>query len=126
MDEFIEVMVADDIEDGTMRAVEVGGHKLLVAKVDGEFYVSDEHCPHLHGDLPRGRLEGTVVTCPWHGSQFDLRDGSVVRWTDWSGVVKTMAEFARHPRPLRVYETQVEGGVLHVGPQKAPPGELVA
>ena len=33
-----------------------------------------------------------------------------LEWTDWKGTAKSMAEFVRHPRPLRVYETRVEGG----------------
>jgi 3-phenylpropionate/trans-cinnamate dioxygenase ferredoxin subunit len=66
-------------------------------------------------------LEGSVVTCPWHHSQYDLTDGRVLRWTDWTGVAHTVAELARHPRPIRAYETKVEDGVLWVGPQKPEP-----
>lgn len=120
VEEHIEVPGANDIEDGTMRAIEVDGHKLLVAKAEGEYLVADAHCPHMHADLSKGELDGAVVTCPWHGSRFDLRDGSVLEWTDFSGAVKRMAEFVRHPRPLRVYETSVEDGTLFVGPQKEP------
>ena len=87
----------------------------------GSISISDARCPHLHGHLTKGTLEGTVVTCPLHHSQFDLTDGSVVRWTDFKGAVKSVAEFARHPRPVRVYESSLVGSHLSVGPQKAPP-----
>jgi len=103
-----------------MRDVEVDGHHVLVARVGEEFYVTDARCPHLGGPLAKGELEGTVLTCPWHHSQFDLADGSCLRWTDWKGAVLTVAELARHPRPLRAYETRVEEGRLYMGAQKQP------
>jgi 3-phenylpropionate/trans-cinnamate dioxygenase ferredoxin subunit len=118
MSGFIEVTRTDGLEPGTMREVEVDGHKLLVARVGEEYYVTDARCPHLGGHLAEGALEGTVVTCPRHHSQFDLADGSCVRWTDWKGAVLTVAELAKHPRPLRAFESKVEDGKVLVGPQK--------
>ena len=120
MSEFLEVAGAAEIGDGQMHGFEIDGHELLVANVGGTFHVADARCPHLHGHLVRGTLEGTVLTCPVHHSQFDLVDGHVVRWTDWTGVVKSMAELARHPRPLRVYESSVVDGRVFVGPEKPP------
>lgn len=121
MGHYIEVMGVDELEDGEMREVEIDGHQVLVAKSGPHVYVTDARCPHLHGHLARGTLDGTTLTCPVHGSQFDIRDGSVVRWTDFDGVIKTMAQLTRHPRPLRVYEVIVEDGTIHVGEQKPPP-----
>lgn len=126
MNEFIEVAVADEFQDGEMRQAEVDGHELLIARVGDEFFVSDNRCPHLGGRLSKGTLEGSVVSCHLHHSQFDLRDGRVLRWTDWSGPVLTIAELARHPRPLRTYETKVESGRVYAGPEKAPPTEAEA
>lgn len=120
MSGFIEVTGIEGIEPGTMREVEVERHRLLVARVGDEYYVTDARCPHLGGPLVKSNLEGTVVTCPWHHSQFDLADGSCIRWTDWTGPVLTVAELARHPRPLRTYETKVEDGRLYMGTQKKP------
>jgi 3-phenylpropionate/trans-cinnamate dioxygenase ferredoxin subunit len=120
MGEFIEVAVADEFADGALRQVEVDGHELLVARAAGEFFITDNRCPHLGGRLSKGALEGTVLTCHLHHSQFDLRDGRVLRWTDWSGPVLTIAELARHPRPLRTYEVRVEDDRVYVGPEKPP------
>lgn len=120
MSGYIEVMGVTELADGEMRVVEVDGHELLVANAVGRFYVSDARCPHLHGPLVKGVLDGTIITCPWHGSQFDLADGRCVLWTDFGPAVKTMASLVRHPRPLRVYEVLVEDGKLFVGPQKTP------
>jgi 3-phenylpropionate/trans-cinnamate dioxygenase ferredoxin subunit len=119
--DYIAAIRTDELADGEMKQVELEDHKMLIAKVDGTFYASDAHCPHLHANLTKGALEGTVVVCPLHHSRFDLRDGHVLDWTDWKGTAKSMAEFVRHPRPLRVYETKVEGDMVHVGAQKEPP-----
>jgi nitrite reductase/ring-hydroxylating ferredoxin subunit len=121
MSDYLELIGVDELADGEMTSVQTDGHELLVARAGGEFYISDAHCPHLHGPLVKGELVGTVLTCPWHGSQFDLTDGRCVRWTEWTGAVKSMAELVRHARPLRVYEAKVEDGTLFVGPQLPPP-----
>jgi 3-phenylpropionate/trans-cinnamate dioxygenase ferredoxin subunit len=118
--DFIEIMGYDEIADGQMHAVEIEEHDLLVYKVDGDILITDGRCPHMHGDLAKGTLEGTVVTCPRHGSQFDVRDGHVVRWTEFEGVVKSVAQFVKHPRPLRTYESRVEDGKVFVGPEREP------
>jgi 3-phenylpropionate/trans-cinnamate dioxygenase ferredoxin subunit len=120
MSDFIDVASAEDVADGTMVRVELDGHELLVARVGSDYFVADGRCPHLGGRLYEGVLDGTVVTCPRHHSQFDLTDGRVVRWTDWKGAVLTVAELAKHPRPLRVYEAKVENGRLLVGQERPP------
>jgi 3-phenylpropionate/trans-cinnamate dioxygenase ferredoxin subunit len=116
----IKLISAAEVPLGTMKAVEMDGHELLVAHVGDGFRVADARCPHLGGHLDQGVLEGSVVTCPRHHSQFDLTDGHVVRWTDWKGAALTLAELARHPRPLRVYEVEVVEGVVLVGAEKPP------
>ncbi len=121
MSDFIRVIPAVEVGPGQMVRVEIDEHSLLITNIAGIYYAADAYCPHLHGHLWEGTLDGTVLTCPRHGSQFDLVDGRVIRWTDWTGAVKGIAELARHPRPLRVYECVVEEGQVLIGPQKKPP-----
>lgn len=118
---FLEAVDADGVPEGSMQMVKLDEHELLIAQVGDQWYAADNRCPHMGGHLADGVLDGTIVTCPRHHSQFDLTDGRVIRWTDWKGVVLSMAELLRHPRPLRTYEVKVEGGKVMVGPQKAPP-----
>lgn len=120
MSDFIELTSTEGIEPGTMKAVDLDDHHFLVTRVGDDFFVTDARCPHLGGHLDKGVLEGSVVTCPRHHSQFDLSDGSCLRWTDWKGAVLTVAELARHPRPLRAYECKVDNGMVLVGTQKSP------
>jgi 3-phenylpropionate/trans-cinnamate dioxygenase ferredoxin component len=125
VDEFIRLTTTEGIESGGLKAVshrdEDGDHDFLVANVGGEYLVADGRCPHMGGDLSKGELAGTVITCPRHHSQFDLRDGRVLRWTDWEGATLTIGTLLRHPRALRAYEVRVEGNDVLVGPQKTPP-----
>jgi 3-phenylpropionate/trans-cinnamate dioxygenase ferredoxin subunit len=109
MDGFVAVARTGELGDGTMKKVGVMGRELLVARAGDRFYCADNRCPHLGGDLSRGTLRGTIITCPDHLSQFDLADGRVVRWTNLSGIVARMDLLAHPPEPLAVYEVRVEG-----------------
>jgi 3-phenylpropionate/trans-cinnamate dioxygenase ferredoxin subunit len=70
----------------------------------------------MKGNLSKGKLNGTIVTCPLHGSQFDLKTGKVVRWIGSSGFMGMMGKLmsslgiaAKKEKPLTVYEVKVEG-----------------
>ncbi len=118
MSDYVELMGVDELPDGEMTSFQVDGSRLLVARVGEQHFVADALCPHLRGRLDKGTLDGTVVTCPRHGSRFDLADGRCLRWTKFTGAVKGAVELVRHERPLTVYETLVEDGKLFVGPAK--------
>jgi 3-phenylpropionate/trans-cinnamate dioxygenase ferredoxin subunit len=102
-----------------MKMFNLGKHEILLARVGDTFYAADNRCPHMNGDLSQGRLEKTVVTCPRHHSQFDLADGHVVRWTDWSGIKLSMGKLMKSPRPVKTYKVKAEGGKVMVEVDKA-------
>ncbi|OGO16647.1 MAG: (2Fe-2S)-binding protein, partial [Chloroflexi bacterium RBG_16_48_7] len=87
MAERTDLIGTGDLHNGEMKEVSSGGRHFLVAMVAGQYYAADGRCPHMGGKLAMGKLDGTVVTCPLHGSKFDLSDGSVVLWTNWTGVL---------------------------------------
>jgi len=109
MAEFTEIGRTDELESGTMKAVVAAGHELLLARVGDRFYAADRLCPHMKGDLSKGELAGTVVTCPRHGSRFDLSNGRVVRWLS-GGLMSKMGGALKRPRDLVVYNVKVEEG----------------
>src|SRR3989449_9719950 len=78
MANFVKVASCADIPEGTGKTVEVGGKKIAVFNVGGAFYAIDNTCLHRGGPLGEGMLEGTTVTCPWHGWQYDCRTGQNV------------------------------------------------
>ena len=79
MTEFIKVAAQDELEEGGLLAVEVDGEPICLAKVDGRVFAFTDNCTHISGPLNEGDLEGCVLTCPWHGAQFDVRTGKVLR-----------------------------------------------
>lgn len=114
MSDYVEVFGVGELDNGTMKAVDVDKKKILLARIGGKYYAADNLCPHLKGSLSDGKLEGSVVTCPKHASQFDLTDGHMVRWTEWSGVKLSVAKVMKSPRPLKTYDVKVEDGKVLV------------
>jgi len=110
----VSVGKADHLADGAMSEVTANGHEILLARVGDRIYAADSRCPHMGGRLAQGRLEGTVVTCPRHGSRFDLADGNVVRWLQGSGLLYRVEAALKSPRPLQVYNIKIEQGEIVV------------
>jgi nitrite reductase/ring-hydroxylating ferredoxin subunit len=67
-----------EIPPGSIKEVRVAGQPIAVANVGGTFYAINGTCLHRGGPLGQGQLEGAVVTCPWHGWQFDVTTGKAV------------------------------------------------
>ena len=86
MAEFVSVGNEAVVEEGKLAAFELGLERLAVAKVDGKLYAFDDPCPHRQCSLAEGRLQGTVVTCPCHGSRFDVTTGERLRGPAVRGV----------------------------------------
>jgi len=67
------------IAPGKMQVFDVEGTKVNVASVGGQLHAFDDTCTHKACSLAKGKLDGTTVTCPRHGSQFDVTSGGVLR-----------------------------------------------
>lgn len=79
-EDFVAVLDEAELEGDELRAVQVGGVPVLLARTrDGELCALANTCTHLGGPLHEGSREGDGVVCPWHGSCFDLRSGTVLR-----------------------------------------------
>ncbi len=88
------------IPPGAIGLVLVEGEDVAVYNVDGTFYATQDRCPHADGPLSDGDLQGPQVTCPWHGSCFDVTSGAVLR--------------GPATEPLRRFQVAVEGDVGRV------------
>ena len=75
MPEYVRVASVSEVPAGTGRVVEANGRALALFNVDGRFYAMDNTCLHRGGPVGDGDLEGTIVTCPWHGFQYDVTTG---------------------------------------------------
>ena len=76
--EFVEVGTVNDLDDGQMVGFEVDDKRILLAKVEGEFFAIGGTCTHERSNLDQGALLGHVVYCPLHYSAFDVRSGAVL------------------------------------------------
>ena len=75
MSEFIKVTAKGEVPLNQGRTFDVKGTAVAVFNVNGQFCAISNTCLHRGGPLGEGDLEGTVVTCPWHGWQFDVTTG---------------------------------------------------
>jgi 3-phenylpropionate/trans-cinnamate dioxygenase ferredoxin subunit len=104
---FVEVAKANDIPPGQMKVFTVGGKEVLVVNHEGRHYAVGGRCSHMNGELARGKLEGKMVTCPRHGSVFDVTTGECV-----TGPKIVFLKFRAKAVPT--YEVRVEAGSIQV------------
>lgn len=69
------IAAVSEIPPGTGRELVAEGKIVAVYHVEGQFYAMDGICRHAGGPLGKGTLTGCIVTCPWHGWQFDVTTG---------------------------------------------------
>jgi nitrite reductase/ring-hydroxylating ferredoxin subunit len=74
----LDVAGADELKVGQMKLLHVNGRRIVLARTESGHVAFDDHCTHRGGSLADGTLACGTVTCPWHGSQFDVRTGEVV------------------------------------------------
>ena len=79
MTDYFKVARADELVEGELLAVEADGEPVCLAKVEGCIYAFTDNCTHISGPLNEGELDGEVLTCPWHGAQFNITTGKVLR-----------------------------------------------
>jgi nitrite reductase/ring-hydroxylating ferredoxin subunit len=100
MPEWVTVAKTEDVPEGEMIGATLDGIELLVANVGGQYRAIGSVCTHEGGPLADGDLYDGIVTCPWHGSEFDVGTGEVV------------TPPATEPEP--VYEVRVEGDEIQL------------
>jgi nitrite reductase/ring-hydroxylating ferredoxin subunit len=66
-----------DLEVDQMKLLRVGGRRIVLARTEQGYVAFDDRCTHRGGALSGGTMICGTVQCPWHGSQFDVRTGSV-------------------------------------------------
>jgi nitrite reductase/ring-hydroxylating ferredoxin subunit/uncharacterized membrane protein len=74
----VDAGLLSEIPDGGMRRVDANGYPVLLVRRGTEVFAIGAVCAHQGGPLEEGSLDGDVVSCPWHQSQFCVRDGSIV------------------------------------------------
>ena len=99
--EFLDAGKSGELREGTMKRVDIGGRRILLANVAGRLYAVDDTCTHEEASLSTGVLQGELVKCPLHNSRFNVRTGEAL---------EEPAE-----EDLRTYPVREEGGRILVG-----------
>lgn len=76
-DDWFDAGATGDYPEGQLKLAHAGGIPVLVVRIDGKLSAIANTCTHAGGPLNEGKLDGSIVTCPWHGSRFCVRDGHV-------------------------------------------------
>jgi nitrite reductase/ring-hydroxylating ferredoxin subunit/uncharacterized membrane protein len=97
---FTRVMAEAEVPENGMVKATAGDVPILLSRINGRVYALDDTCVHAGCSLAGGSIEGMVVTCPCHGSQYDIRDGAVLNGP------------ATMPEPS--YDVQVVDGMVEV------------
>jgi 3-phenylpropionate/trans-cinnamate dioxygenase ferredoxin component len=112
---WMQVARTSDLEDDEVKGVEIGGRKLAVFRIEGDFHVTDNVCTHQYALLSEGYLEDGCIECPLHQGHFDIRTGK--------------AQCAPATKDIATYSVMVEAGaevqVLHGLPAHALPNGLL-
>lgn len=108
---WIDVCDVNEIREGFARiTVLPNGDRVAVFRQGGTLSAISNACAHQNGPLGEGRVLDCLVTCPWHGFQYDVTNG-------------------RSPAPFTekvpTYNLRLDGTQVHVDPDANPPGTYV-
>jgi 3-phenylpropionate/trans-cinnamate dioxygenase ferredoxin subunit len=105
---WVRVCDLSDLPADRAVNVHVNNQRLVIARCGESAHVLQGYCTHMLYALKDAEVSNCLITCNLHGSQFDLRDGSVQSWAT------TLTDEIKQRKALRVYETEVRGGVVYL------------
>ena len=94
---WINIAKTSEIEPGQNIVIQLDDEDIAIFNTGTEFYAINNTCPHQGGPLNEGTLAGEVVTCPWHGWQYNLKSGCPITTPN-----------------LRTYPLRIHGDTLQV------------
>jgi nitrite reductase/ring-hydroxylating ferredoxin subunit len=115
-----DVAGSAEVRENASLAAKADGVRLLLTRIDGKVHAIENKCPHLGLSMTRGKVDGAVIHCPWHGSTFDACTGANLDWInsvagmkvpDWS---RGLIAFGKKPSAIRTFATHEEGGRVFV------------
>ena len=110
----------DDIAEGRSKCVKLDGLRILLVREKGEIFALENRCPHFGLSMEKGAISNGNITCPWHGSSFDVKTGANVDWVNsvagialprWS---QKLVAMGKEPQAVRTFPVTVENGSVFV------------
>ena len=102
MEDFVQAAKVGELAPGEMKLVEAEDEMILLINVDGDLYAISDTCTHQECSLSEGELEGDMLECSCHGSQFIVRTGAV--------------ESGPALEPVPTYAVRIDGDNVLIGP----------
>lgn len=109
-----------DFPEGKAKVVHLEGASVVVKRVKDTFCAVENRCPHMGLPLGAGKIEGQVITCPFHGSKFDFCSGENLDWVTgvagaklpgWS---RKLLAMGKTPSPVKSFLVLQEDGTLYI------------
>lgn len=115
---FVSVCRSEELPEGEVRALKARGKEVAVGRlVGGQLFAVGGRCSHMFARLGNGKVEGTLLECPWHGTRFDVTDGCVANWVTrpwWLKLTYDATLPAFMKRGIPTYEVKEENGEVLV------------
>jgi nitrite reductase/ring-hydroxylating ferredoxin subunit len=116
----IKIATTSDVSTGSVLKANANGQAVLVAKVGDGYCAVANKCPHLGLPMAKGKVEQGTITCPFHGSKFELCTGKAVEWVDsfvgipLPGAAKKMMAMGKAPTDVASFTVTQDGENLWI------------
>lgn len=99
-DGFYVVATTSDLKEGQQMYIDLDGEEILLCRHQDQYYAIAYFCSHAEFALEGGDLRNGCITCPYHGAEFRLSDGSVEAPPAWE--------------PIKVYPVRIENDTIAI------------
>ncbi len=116
----VNIAATSDVPTSKVLKASANGQAVLVAKVGDGYCAIANKCPHMGLPMAKGKLENGVLTCPFHGSKFEMCTGKNVEWVEsfagipLPGMAKKMMAMGKAPTDVASFTVTQEGEALSV------------
>lgn len=116
----IKIGTVNEFLPGKLRVVRADGVMVVVNHTKSGFCAVENRCPHLGLPLGSGKVEGNVITCPFHGSKFNMSTGENLDWvTSLAGAklpgwTRKLMMMGKEPTRIRTFQVTQEGDEVFV------------
>ena len=86
MPEYHIVASTSELDDEGQIHVNINGIDILLCKHAGQYYAIDYYCNHAFLPMEGGNMQHGLITCPYHGAEFSLADGSAQAAPAWEAL----------------------------------------
>lgn len=115
-----EVAKSAQVLEGEVHVASASGRSIALTRVQGTVQAFENKCPHLGLALSRGKIEGGAITCPWHGSKFDICSGKNLDWVNsFVGIpmpewTHGMIALGKKPVGIKTFKASENNGAVFV------------